>query len=46
MSKPNVPNAPSTGVVENEIVVRSKAKKRATRVPHARCVQSARKVAS
>jgi hypothetical protein len=46
MSKPDVPDAPSTGAVENEIVVRSKAKKRATRVPRARCVQSARKGAS
>jgi len=46
MSEPNVPNAPSTRAVENEIVVRSKAKKRATRVPRARHVQSARKGAS
>jgi len=43
MSEPDGPDTPSIGAVENEIVVRSKAKKRATRAPRARRVQSARK---
>jgi hypothetical protein len=46
MSEPDEPNMPSIGVVENEVVVRSKTRKRATKVPRARCVQAARKGAS
>jgi hypothetical protein len=40
MSEPDVPDVPSTRAVESETFVRSKeAKKKATRVPHVRCVQ-------
>jgi len=38
MSKPDVPDVPSTRAVENETFVRSKEAKKATRAPHARHV--------
>lgn len=43
MSEPDVPDAPSTGAVENETVATSKEAKKATRVPRARRVQSKKK---
>ncbi len=43
MSEPNVPNMPSTGAVEIETVVRSKAKKATRAAPCAKHVKSTRK---